>query len=348
MIKKNISLFFNNIINFLKDNSASFLSLTVAILFVILLLNVITPNPLNVISSFFIGILSSPFHISTVISNAALLMLASLGIAIGQKSGNFNLGGAAQIYLGGLIAALCLKNPNFPFPIALLLATCISGITAGLSSILKTLSNISEILTSFLISAAIIPIVDYSITGPLRDETKNLIATKFISENHRLYQFITTPTIDVTIIVATLLCIISTLYFKYSFRGKQTIIVGKAPEFAKYCGYNIDLISFFSMFTSGALHGISGFFAITGIYYTCHIGFYGGLSWDAISVALIAQNNPIGIIIISFVMSYIFTSCEYISMMNSFQFDLTSLIQAIILFTITSNIFMRRKNHGNS
>lgn len=323
---------------------SSIISVFLAFFSALLILILLSKNPIEIITDFFSGIFSSKFYFGKFINTTGVLLIASLGCAKAIKTGNFNLGGAGQIYISGLITALLLKNPDFPFFIALLIASITAGLVSMISGILKIFKNINELLSSFLISSAIVPILDYAISGPLRDSTKNLLATPYIAQCHRLKNIFPNSNINITIFFAIILCL-GVYYFYYkSSNGKMFSMCGVSLEYSKYCGYNTNLINILSMFYSGLFHGICGFFCIVGNYYTCHSGFYGGLNWDAISISLIGHNHPLILIPASFLISYIFTSCDYISMTHNFSFDINALIQSGIFITVSAKFLFKKNN----
>ena len=89
-----------------------------------------------------------------------------------------------------------------------------------------------------------------------------------------------------------------------------------------------------SALLSGALHGLTGAAAILGTYFTCHQGFYSGMGWNAFSAALIASANPLALIPSSLLMGFMTTYANRYALFHNFGFDISSLIQAIILLII--------------
>lgn len=328
----------------LKPFLTSVISLFAAIIIAIIVLCIVSKNPAKVINSYFLGVFSSKFYIGTILSTGSLLLFSSLGSSIALKSGNMNLGGAAQIYLGGFLAAIILKNPQASFWGTFLICGIVPAIVASLSALLKIFKNVSEILTSFLISAAITPFIDYAVAGPLRDSSKNLLATESIADNHKIASLLPPSAFNATFFIAVFLCIFAYFFYKYNYIGKSICLCEHNLEFAMYCGYNTNAIAIGSMLVSGFFHGITGFFAIVGNYHTCHSGFYAGMNWDAISMALIAQNNPFLLIPVTLLMSYIYTSGTYTSIMYNFNFELNSLVQGVIIFTISAKFFVKNKD----
>ncbi|HBG36374.1 MAG TPA: ABC transporter permease, partial [Treponema sp.] len=103
----------------------------------------------------------------------------SLGSSVALLSGNYNLGGEGQVYLGGLITALILSKLDIFFAplLAIILVIIASALLSFIPIILKLYRGASELLTSFLLSAALIPLIDWAIAIPLRNKGQNLLAT---------------------------------------------------------------------------------------------------------------------------------------------------------------------------
>lgn len=337
MLKK-IKTNFQNILQ-------SFLACFFGILVSLVLIIFLTERPFNSALDFFTGIFSSSFYIGSFLDGANLLIWTSLGAVLAFSSGNMNLGGEGQIYLSGLVAALILgSEQDFFFLgkvlLAFLAACFAGGFCAFIPAMLKRFKGSSELLTSFLISSATIPLVDAAISGPLKGENNNLLATSFIPEAFRLKKILPPSTFNLSFFVAIIFAVILALIFYKTKKGKDFCLCGVAPELAKYSGIGVENVSVLGMVLSGIFHGIAGFFAVWGTFYTCHYGFYKGMGWNGLTCALIARKNPLAVIPASFLLSWIFTAADRTSMLNGFSFDLESLIQGSILFFISAQFFL--------
>ena len=167
-------------------------SFGLCILVITLFLAVSTPSPLDTLSRFFSGTFSSWWYLGNMLNTAVLLIPAAIGSAVALRSGSLNLGGEAQLYAPALVTALLLSRipdtvPVVPVFLAVLLAALATGaVLAAIPGILRVRFHASELLTSFLLSAALIPLLDYLVAGPLRDPGKNLLATRAIPETVRI------------------------------------------------------------------------------------------------------------------------------------------------------------------
>ena len=278
------------------------------------------------------------YYLGSALNLSSLYMLAGCGALISIKSGDFNLGGEGQIYLGGFISAIILANCRLPVFFAILFAVAASficsAVLAAFSAVFKIFRNADFLFTSFISSAAIIPFLDGLISGPARSKTDNLLATPFIPEAVRLSSILKPSPLNASFIIALIFCIGLWFLLNRTTWGRQICILGISPEFSRYAGFACRKLSITSAILSGGLHGLAGAAAILGTYFTCHQGFYSGMGWNAFSAALIAGTNPLALIPSSFLMGFITTYANRYALFHNFGFDISSLIQAVILFMI--------------
>lgn len=282
------------------------------------------------------------YYLGSALNLSGLYMIAGCGALISIKSGDFNLGGEGQIYLGGFITAVFLANmtvsnwwtAGLALCLSLVLAFLIPGLIALFSAVLKILRNADFLFTSFIASAAIIPFIDGLISGPARGHTNNLLATSFIPSQVRLTSILPPSPLNASFILAILLCAGVWRLLNRTAWGRQINILGVSPAFAQFAGFAGSSLSMSSAFISGGLHGLCGAAAILGTYFTCHQGFYTGSGWNALSAALIAGANPLLLIPSSIFMGFVTTYANRFALYHNFGFDMSSLIQALILFLI--------------
>ncbi|SEQ26602.1 nucleoside ABC transporter membrane protein [Treponema bryantii] len=283
------------------------------------------------------------YYTGSALNLSALYMIAGSGALISMKSGDFNLGGEGQIYLGGFVSAIVLAklaesgNPAmscFAVLTAVLAAFICTALMAGLSAVFKIFRNADFLFTSFIASAAMIPFIDGLVSGPFRSTTDNLLATPFIPEQVRLPSILPPSPLNASFILALAFCAAAWCLLNRTAWGRQLCILGTSPEFSRFAGFAGRRLSLSSALLSGGLHGLAGAAAIAGTYFTCHQGFYSGMGWNAFSAALIAGANPLLLIPSSIFMGFITTYSNKFALYHNFGFDISSMIQAVILFLI--------------
>ncbi len=279
---------------------------------------------------------------------ACIYMTAASGAAFCTKAGEFNLGGEGQIYLGGFTAAVILNRLEFLPAIPAMLISFTGAVTAAaiiamLSALLKKFRNVDFLLTSFLMSAAIIPVIDAFIAGPFRGSTGNLLATPFIHQKFRFRELMPPSPLNTSAPALAIICAISFIVMNRTEFGRKLCLYGISPEFSKYSGIRQCQVLVPAALISGALHGAAGFFAVCGTYFTCHSGFYGGMGWSALSCAIIAKSNPLMIIPVSAGLSWLTTSADRTVLTSGLNFDLSGLIQAAVLIMTAIPAVAHRK-----
>lgn len=292
------------------------------------------------------------YYIGSALNLSALYMIAGCGAALSIKSGELNLGGEGQIYLGGFISAVILgavtpeSSPAHSaifVLLALALAFILPALVTLFSAALKLLRGADFLFTSFIASAAIIPFIDGLIAGPARSHTENLLATPYIDQKLRLAQLLPPSPLNASFIIALAFCLALWYLINRSAWGRQLTILGISPRFSEFSAFPRSRLTYTSALLSGGMHGLCGAAAILGTYYTCHSGFYSGTGWNSFSAALIAGANPFLLIPSSIFMGFITTYANRFALYNNFGFDISSLIQAVILFIISFPLVRRHK-----
>ena len=286
------------------------------------------------------------YYFGSALNTASLYMVAGCGAAISFKSGELNLGGEGQVYLGGFLMAVLLdKMAALPailaLPLALLASFTATGLLTLFSAFLKKRRNADFLFTSYITSSAIIPFIDSLISGPFRSHSENLLATPFIAQNFRLPSILKPSPLNAKIFLAPVLCF---LFFMLIFRtayGRKLCIYGTSKKFADFANYPSQKLAASSAFISGGMHGLCGALAITGTYFTCHSGFYSGFGWNSFSAALLADSNPLLLAPASIFLGFVTTYSSKFALYHNYGFDMGSLIQGAVMLAVSFTVIKR-------
>jgi simple sugar transport system permease protein len=324
-------LLFGNVIGVL-------LPLSGALLIPALIIFAGSPDPGKSIAAFFIGPWSNSWFLGNTLDSAALLLTASLGAAFAFKGGCFNLGGEGQIYLGGCAAAAVLLAPSVPGlsgSALLVLAGCaafvVGALMGGLSGLLRRNTGANELISSFLLSAALIPAGDFLIAGPLRNQNGNLLASAAFSYDRLLPKLLPPSALSLSCLIAVILVALAHLFIHHTAAGYRFRIAGSVPELALFGGIAPEKRFVPAMAVSGALAGLCGFFAVAGTYGMAYTGFSGGMGWTAIAVALIAGNEMLALIPAALFLAVLKSGSDAALLQAGFGFETAAFIQAAVL-----------------
>ncbi|WP_010254697.1 ABC transporter permease [Treponema primitia] len=320
----------------------AFITVIGAVLLTVIIIVSNTSAPQTSLIAFFISPWASPWFLGNTLDGIALLLTASMGITIAFRGGCFNLGAEGQVYLGGIAASAVLLSPasGNGASAGLLCLACLAAMAAGgamgaLSGILKRRFGANELITSFLLSAALVPVADYLISGPLRNPGGNLLATQRFAANRLLPRLLPPSNLSLSFVFALGLILLGHIFLYKTVWGYRFKTAGSAPEFARYGGINPEQRWIPAMTVSGSLAGLAGFFAVAGTYGLCHQGFSGGLGWNAIAVALIARNRPLALIPAALIYGWLKAGSESALLARGLNFETSAFIQAVVLILAT-------------
>ncbi len=161
---------------------------------------------------FFLSPFGNKYYFGNMLASTVPLMLAGLGVSLAFASRNFNLGGEGQVYAGGLAAVVvCLMMPDAPPGIVQILAAlagaAVGGGIGSVSGALKRSLGVDELISSFLISASVVLIVDYLITGPFQDQSSNFQTTMAIAPALRFARIMQPSSLSPGIFLGLAICL---------------------------------------------------------------------------------------------------------------------------------------------
>lgn len=317
------------------------ITLSAAILFAIVLIFLLSDEPGRTIYYFFVGPFTNRYYLGNLLNSAIPLIFAGLGIAVAFRSSAFNLGGEGQVYAGALVTtAVCLALPDtngFVGGVTAVFAGTFAGaVLAGISGYFKMKWDTDLLISSFLISAAVVLVVNFIITGPLDDPSSSLLSTRKIGEQYRLVQIFKPSKLDISILFSFLAALAVYTFMYHTHRGYEMRICGLNPEFARYGGVHVNTYIVLPMVLSGALHGLGGGLVVTGTHYMALKEFTFGLGWNGIAVALIAKNHPLGVIPAALFFAYLDAGAKAAMLHSDVTFEIAAIIQSVIFYLVTA------------
>jgi riboflavin transport system permease protein len=328
--------------------SSTGLALTLLLSFglVVLIIFLLSKAPLKTIYFFFVGPFTNKYYLGNMLNSAVPLIFTGLGIAIAFKSSVFNLGGEGQVYAGGLAAtAVCLAFPQGSGYAVGILAVAAgaaaSGVVAGLSGYFRMKWNADEMISSFLLSAALIMVVNYFITGPLDDPNNNLLQTYAIGPQYGLLKIFPPSKLNVSAAFALIAAVLVYFFMFRSHAGYEMRMCGLNREFSRYGGIDVSRYLVLPMVLSGALHGLAGGLAVLGTYGALIKGFSGGMGWNGIAVALIAKNNPLAVIPAAALFAYLEAGAKAAMLHSDITFEIAVIAQSFIFYFVTAQALYR-------
>jgi ABC-type uncharacterized transport system permease subunit len=327
------------------------LTLGIAFAMVVILIVLSSDEPGRALLAFFLGPFTNSYFFANMLNAAVPLVFTGLGMALAFQGSVFNLGGEGQVYSGGLIATvICLALPAWPglagAALALAGAVAAGAVLAGFSGLFRMKYGSDELISSFLISAAVILVVHYFITGPLDDPENNLLATRAIGAQYHLKRIFLPSRLNSSVFAALAAAGLAAFLLYATRSGYELRMCGLNREFARYGGIDVRLYLLLPMLLSGALHGLAGGLSILGTYQRCIKGFSAGMGWNGIAVALIARNHPLGVLPAALFFAYLEAGARAAMLQADVTFELAAIAQATIFYLITAQALTRYLSLG--
>ncbi len=257
------------------------------------------------------GLFPSPYwknHFAEMLLSSSMFISTGLAFSIAFKGGLFSIGAEGQFIVGGIVAAYFgYAEPFAGLPtilhliIIFIMAMAAGGIWGAIAGWLKTKKGIHEVITTIMLNwIALYLIEDWLVTGPMKANISTGISgTPYISATAKLPNILPGTRLNISFIIIAaavfftwFLLYRTTIGFEIRAMGYTLVFGMEAP---KASGVNVNRRIIQTMFISGAVASLGGSFIVLGILFQYPPVFEGGYGFDGIAVALIGQNEPVGI-----------------------------------------------------
>lgn len=301
---------------------------------------------------------------------ATPLILTGASVAVAFKTGLFNIGAPGQYLVSTattLILALSIPTsavaPIFVWIIAFLGGILAGALWGSVPGIFKAFLNVNEVITCIMmnwIAANVVTMLFDKTTGPFKflldpsgtknwayvfKTTHNNVATSkmgldFIFEGSQ---------VNGGIIIAIVLAILIYIILNKTTFGYQLKACGSNKNAAKYAGINEKTSTIYSMAIAGGLAG-----AGAALYYLSGNTEFAwetyqslpGVGFNGIPVALLACNNPLGVIFSASFISLLDVNGMQLKYMTPYNEYITSIITAIIVYFSAFSLLFKQVLNG--
>ena len=339
-------------VGFLLRASAPVLAILVALLVGAIMLLLLRANPLAAYATMVKGVFGSTYGFTQSLVKATPLLLVGLGICIAFRASVLNIGGEGQIIAGALMTTwFSLQFRTWPGWI-LLPATLIMGFLAGafwgfIPGILKARLNVNEILSTVMMNAIGLQLMNLLLRGPLIDPA-GVAAGTFLHQSERLPEQVWLGRMEQTqlhtgAIIAVALAVLVYILLWRTTIGYRIRAVGLSPEAAKYAGIPVPFYQALSLTLAGGFAGLAGVIEIIGVQHRLLEGVTSGYGFSGIVAALFGGLHPLGLIPASWLFGSLLVGADM--MQRAVQVPsalIDALLGLIVLLVIGSQMWSRR------
>lgn len=321
------------------------ISILLALVIGAVILMVQGQDPIEVYYYLFVVPMSSLKGMMKIASKITPLLLAGLACAIAFKGNIWNIGVEGQLYAGALAAAV-LGNVLTGLPGWLHVTCCVAGamfvgaFLAWIPAILKVKLNVSEVLSTVMGNHIISALISLIVVNYFRYDGPTA-RTPQIQETARLHQFLKPQQFNTAILWALVIVVLMTILFKKTPLGWRIEASGRNLEAAQYSGIDSKRLVIVSMVISGAIAGLVGVERVCGGFGYMELNFSPGYGWDAMTISIIANNNPIGVLFVSILMGILAYGGTSINSMTNIPTEWVNILSALIfIFVVAGNAIM--------
>ena len=342
-----------------KPIAASILAIAVGFLIAAIVLAIAGYAPGPSFAALFNGMIGKPKYISNVVIKATPLILTGTAVAFAFKTGLFNIGAEGQYVTGTICAAIVGISCDFPpvlqVPLVILAGTLGGAACVALVGWLKAKFGINEVITSIMLNWISLYACNFVVNVPafhqpeststyaVNPSSYTMILPKWkLSEEGLatlkgtpwLYEVLVKTDVNVGILIAVACAILIAVLLKRTKMGYEMRAVGLNREAAQFAGINVNRNIVTCMLISGALCGLAGALAVTGLepHNISTLAAFENNGFNGLSVAFIAGSSPIGCIFAGFLFSGLIYGGQSVQQVMGAPSDIINIMIGTIVF----------------
>jgi general nucleoside transport system permease protein len=330
-----------------------------ALLLGALMLLALKVDPIAAYSALVQGAVGSTFSLTQCLVKATPLLLVGSGICIAFRASVINIGGEGQI-IAGAIAGTAIPLALAGLPGWLLIpTTCLGGFLAGaawgfLPGILKARLRVNEILSTIMMNAIALQLMNLLLQGPLMDP-EGIARGTFLAQSAQLPRSAWLPRLvpqtllHAGILIALALAVLAWILLWKTTIGYDIRAVGLNPSASRYSGINVPFYEALALTIAGGFSGLAGAIEVIGVQHRLMDGLTSGYGFTGIVAALLGGLHPIGLIPASVVFGGLLVGAD--KMQRAVQVPsalVTAILGLVVLFVSGAALWSRRLAAGRA
>ncbi|MBR5945229.1 MAG: ABC transporter permease [Lachnospiraceae bacterium] len=304
-------------------------------------------------------------NLGNMLFRATPVILTGLSVAVAFKTGLFNIGAPGQYLMGTLASlAIALSIPAGTLPtwliwlLAFLGAMAAGAIWGAIPGLMKALFNINEVIacimtnwiaanlvTWFFDGSRFCNVEEYGKTGYIYKTSYNNVATAKLG----LDKLFAGSQANAGIIIAMLLAVVMYIMMNKTTLGYQLKACGSNRHAARYAGIKDKRNIVLSMAIAGSLAAAgSALYWLAGnteFFWSTYQSLPGD-GFNGIPVALLALNNPIGVVFAGIFMAMLNIVGMQLSNLTAYNEYITDVIIAVIVYMSAFSLVIRMLLNG--
>ncbi|TPM07057.1 ABC transporter permease [Mesorhizobium sp. B2-3-11] len=285
------------------------------------------------------GVFQDVGSIAEMLLRATPLILIGIGLCVAFRCSIWNIGAEGQFYAGSCAATFCGVHfaglPSWAHILLILVAGAVAGaLWAAIAGLLKVLFNASEIVTTIMLNYIAIFMTSYLVTGPLMESGAAYPQSAKLLREVWLPRVVPSTRLHIGILIAVALATIIYVFLFRSSAGYAVRIVGINSHAARYAGISVRRSILLAISISGSMAGLAGAMQIAGVTHRLYQDISPGYGFEAIAVALLANNNPVGAIFSGILFAVLDSGSELMQINAQVPQVLVFIIQGMVILSV--------------
>ncbi len=300
-------------------------------------------NPLEAYSAMFVGAFGDMGRIADALGIATPLLLCGLAVSVAMIGGVINIGCEGQLHIGAMMSAIfgifLHRLPAFfLLPLCVLASMIGGGLWAGLAGYLRNKTKANEVVLTIMLNYIAIYLTDYITTYWIKAEGM-VVKTPNVADAAILPRLYPHSRLTFGFLIALAFVFVIYWMLKKTAFGFEIQAMGKNLAAAETSGINIKKQFLLTMFISGALAGLGGGVEVLGVHKYFISGFSSGYGYDGLSISVLGQNNPFGVLISAILYGALRSGAQLMDRTTSVPNEFVIVMQAlVIVFVATPGI----------
>jgi len=273
-------------------------------------------------------------------------IFAGLAVALGFRSGLFNIGAEGQIGMGWMAAVIVgFSLTGLPaaihLPLAILAGAVAGGLWSAISGVLKAKTGAHEVITTIMLNYISFRLSEWLLCGPL-EFTQGTCRTQEVAASAYLPKFLDHPvTMHWGFVLALAAAAVTGWFLFKTTWGFELRTVGANPDGARYGGMSVAKTYVVAMFLSGCLAGLAGVSQGLGITHNIALGFSAGYGFDSIALALLGKSNPAGVVGASILFGALRAGAARMQSRAGIPTEIVQIVQSLVIVFIAAPAIIR-------
>jgi general nucleoside transport system permease protein len=284
--------------------------------------------------------LGSWFALSETLTRATPLILTGLAAAVAFRARLWNIGAEGQLYLGA-VAAVAVGSGAVAAPPQLLVPMLLAASAAAGALLmlgptwLKLRLGVDEVVTTLLLNYVALLFVGMLLEGPMQDPMSlGWPQSAPVVADAELPRLVERTRVHAGLVVALAAAAFVWLYLERTVWGFEARAVGGNARAARFAGMPVARVLLRTGLISGALAGLAGAGEVAGLkgYLTQDLS--PGFGYSGIVVAMLAQLNPLGVVLAAMFVAAVFVGADGMSRTAGVPSYIADLVVALALLTM--------------